>query len=60
MKSRGLKSKDDEMKWENARVLSYYIVRDDSDVIRKYFAVQETENERKGLFSRIIRFIRGW
>lgn len=57
VKSRGLKSKEDGIKWENARVLAYYIVRDDSDAIREYFAVQETENEKKGLFSRIISFI---
>lgn len=59
VKSSGLKlkSKDDEVKWENARVLAYYIVCDDSDVMRKYFAAQETENEKKGFLSRIINFI---
>ena len=50
--------KEDEVKWENVRVLSYYLVRDDSEVLKKYFAVQETDNEKKGLFSRIICFIR--
>ena len=64
VKSRGLKSKDDEMKWENARVLSYYIVRDDTDLISIEKEIQELEqeieNEKKGLFSRIIRFIIGW
>ncbi|GEM_PF-1161629 len=59
VKSRGLKIKEDEVKWENVRVLSYYLVRDDSEVLKKYFAVQETDNEKKGLFSRIICFIRG-
>ena len=60
VKSRRLKIKEDEVKWENVRVLSYYLVRDDSEVLKKYFAVQETDNEKKGLFSRIIHFIKGW
>lgn len=64
VKSHGLKSKDDEMKWENARVLSFYMLRDDTDLISKEKDIQELEseieNERKGLFSRIIRLIRGW
>lgn len=53
MKSRGLKIKEDEVKWENVRVLSYYLVRDDSEVLKKYFAVQETDNEKKGLFQEL-------
>ena len=60
VKSRGprLKSEDDEVKWENARVLAYYIVRDDSDVMRKYFAVQETENEKKRISFKNHQFYR--
>lgn len=64
VKSRGFKSKNDEIEWENAMVLAYYIVRDDTELISIKKDIQELEleidNERKGLFSRIIRFIRGW
>ena len=64
VKSRGLKIKEDEVKWENVRVLSYYLVRDDTGLISIEKDIQELESEmensRKGLFSRIARFIRGW
>lgn len=57
VKSCGFKSSNDETKREKAKVLAYHIVRDDSDVIEKYFAIQETDNEGTGLFSSIIHFI---
>ena len=56
-------SNNNDTNWENAKVFSYYIVRDDTDLIKTESDIreleQEIENERKGLFSRIIRFIKG-
>lgn len=63
-KSRVINSMGNDINWEDAKVLSYYVVRDDTDLISIKKDIQELEQEieyeRKGLFSRIIRFIRGW
>lgn len=63
-KSHVINSIGNDINWEDAKVLSYYIVRDDTDLIKTESDIQELEQEikkeRKGLFSRIIRFIRGW
>ena len=60
-KSRVTNSNNNDTNWENAKVFSYYIVRDDTDLIKTESDIreldQEIENERKGLFSRIIHFI---
>ena len=62
-KSRVINSIGKDINWEDAKVLSYYIVRDDTDLIKTKSDIQELEQEikkeRKGLFSRIIRFIKG-
>ena len=63
-KSHVINSIGNDINWEDAKVLSFYMLRDDTDLISKEKDIQELkqeiENERKGLFSRIIRFIRGW
>lgn len=60
-KSHVINSIGNDINWEDAKVLSYYIVRDDTDMISIEKDIQELEQEikkeRKGLFSRIIRFI---
>lgn len=60
-KSHVINSIGNDINWEDAKVLSYYIVRDYTDMISIEKDIQELEQEikkeRKGLFSRIIRFI---
>ena len=58
-KSRVPNSSNKEINWEDARVLSYYIVRDDSELMKIENDIQELENEEEGLFSRIIHFFIG-
>lgn len=56
-KSRVSNSSNKEIDWEDARVLSYYIVRNDSELMKIANDIQEMKNEKEGLFSRVIHFI---
>lgn len=61
VKSHVANSNDNDINWENTKVLSYYIVHDDTDLIKTEYDIQELEqeivNRKKGLFSKIIHFI---
>ena len=63
-KSHVINSIGNDINWEDAKVLSFYMLRDDTGLISIEKDIQELESEmensRKGLFSRIARFIRGW